>query len=404
MRTIYPAILIAIVALTAGADTMPVNGLTMDANGMRAGDKLSREMLSFSPDMLCDTLKSWDFSQVPSEDTVRVTHYNRFGENLVVENENGENRLYCIDSIGRNLVRHYRGGMDIKYPESEDTDYPIMCGSFRQGKFFGEGKLGSLSYIKNAGFSSVSADMVAELITPDGDTIPDVLRMHYHRTGTTHIDGSFRHSFSETNDSSLFATDSICHWLATDSITQSIDKWQWYARGYRYPVIEMRSAKTYRYGAVTDSIQETYYYSLSNQLHEVDNDSINELYREMKTAGYTMPRRSFGNAEHGYGQQGNDGDDGIAGSMGGQSSAECHITPTYTSGNVTATCTLKASEGVSVAIYSSSGMMMWIYNTTLDTGIHEIECITSALNEGVYIVNVVIGNQQFSQRIVKYSE
>ena len=38
---------------------------------------------------------------------------------------------------------------------------------------------------------------------------------------------------------------------------------------------------------------------------------------------------------------------------------------------------------------------------TISRTVHEIECITSALNEGVYIVNVVIGNQQFSQRIVK---
>lgn len=33
---------------------------------------------------------------------------------------------------------------------------------------------------------------------------------------------------------------------------------------------------------------------------------------------------------------------------------------------------------------------------TISRTVHEIECITSALNEGVYIVNVVIGNQQFS--------
>ena len=119
MRTIYPAILIAIVALTAEADTMPVNGLTMDANGMRAGDKLSREMLSFSPDMLCDTLKSWDFFQVPSEDTVRVTHYNRFGENLVVENENGENRLsYNVRKLPPGeIFRRRETGQSVIYQE-----------------------------------------------------------------------------------------------------------------------------------------------------------------------------------------------------------------------------------------------------------------------------------------------
>ena len=396
----------------ANAEIIPVNGLTQYANGMRAGDRLSREMLAFSPRMLTDTLKTWDFSQVISQDTIRVTHYNKYDENHVVENENGENRLYRLDSIGRKLTRHYRGGMDIKYAITEDVDYPIMCGGFRQGKFFGEGKLGSLAYIKNAGFSSVSANKVGNMITPDGDTIPDVLRLRYHRSGTTHIDGSFRKSFIETRDSALFSTDSICHWLATDSVTHSIDKWQWYARGYRYPIIEMRSAKTYYYGVACDSIQETYYYPISLQQAEVGNDTINEYYRNHKEiAGYVMPVNNYGGrGTYGSGvgtgnsqDKDNGIDNGIAGSLS-EKAAECTITPTYTTGDVTAWCLLHTPENVSVSIYSASGVLMWISEEYLNTGTHEINCPTGVLNDGVYIVSVVIGNQPFAQRILKSPE
>ncbi len=396
----------AMIATTIGlnAEENPVNGVTLEANGMRAGDRLTRTDVTFSEKMISDTLNIWDFSGLQMKDTETETLYNAFDKNRIVENENGENRLYFLDNISSNLTRHYRGGLDIKYQLWEKTHYPIMCGSVRQDKFFGEGRLGGLSYIKNAGFSSVSAGMTGTMITPYGDTIPDVLRVRYHRSGTTHITTDFSRSFTATRDSALFSNDSICHWLVNDSITHTIDKWQWYARGYRYPIMEMRKYKTYHYGIPSDSILMSLYYPLEMQIAEIEKDAINEYYRENHAEGYKLPAgHSFASGNSSRNTKNNGAGNGV-GSIAdtfGKTMASCNVYPTKVTESTTATCMLQEPAEVSVSIYGANGILLWVLSETMSAGTYDIRCPMGDLPEGVYIVNVIIGNTPFVHRIVK---
>ncbi len=403
MKAIYSLILALLLSLATKADTIPVNGLTIEANGMRGGDKLTRIDMKFMHQMTSDTLSAWDFSKTELLESETETFYNHVDTTTVVENENKENRMYRTDNTHIELQRHFRGGMDIKYPVPERQSYPILCGSAKFDKFFGEGQLGSMSYIKNAGFASLSANKAGDLITPDGDTIKNVMRVRYHRSGTTHIDTDFSRSFRESRDSSLFSNDSICHWLANDSVTHAIDKWQWYARGYRYPVVELRKYRTLLYGITCDSIQLAYYYPLSRQESEIENDALNEYYRENAADGYYMPRAAtFGDGFGGGSTNGGNGgnNDGISSTIA-SSNFMCEVYPTVTTGNVTVRLYTDIKQEAACYLVSSAGVLLWSKNLSLNNGYNETVCPMEYLSSGIYFVLGTNGTDTVATKVIK---
>ena len=400
MRKIYLVVLMMVIPTLMQADLVPVNGLTIEANGMREGDKLTRIDIPFDNNKTSEMLSVWDFSAVKVAGKEIETYYNELDSITVVENENRENRMYKIDSMSIHMIRHFRGGMDIKYIIPETVKYPIMCGSSKFGKTFGEGKLGSKSYIKNAGYASVSANMVGDLITPDGDSIANVLRLRYHRSGTTHIDEDFSRSFGNSLDSTLFSNDSICHWLATDSVIHTIDKWQWYARGYRYPIIEMRKYKTYYYGITSDSILVAYYYPLSRQETEIENDSINEYYRENGTEGYKLPK----SATFSYKSNGNNAQNGANDDIGNSITSSqfiCDVYPTITTNDVTIRLYTEQKHNAVCYLVSSSGVLLWTKEISMDNGYNELKCPVRQLQYGIYFVVCSDGSCTISTKVIK---
>lgn len=388
---------LAMISTTIGinAEDKPINGLTIDANGMRSEDKLTRVNLSYSDKMTSDTITIWDFSKISLKEEETITNYNNYDTDIILENENKESRLYVISKSGTQLLRHYRGGLDVKYKLSEKLHYPIMCGSIRQDKFFGEGQLSNSSYIKNAGFSIARIDLTGDLITPDGDTLSNVARFRYHRSGTTFIEDNFKKSFTITQDSSLFSNDSICYWLANDSVTHSIDKWQWYARGYRYPIIEMRKYKTYLNGVPNDSIIIGLYYPIKTQIEEIENDSINEYYRENHIEGYKLPKTTYGSKSNNYGNK-SDSDKKI-----GNIDVSCLVSPTITSSNVEAMCYTTQKTNALCYISSSAGMLLWSEEIMLAPGYTTVQIPMWNLPNGIYFVVAEFGGKRFSTKIVK---
>lgn len=399
-RNLNTVILVIFSSLISHGETVAVNGLTIETNGMRAGDKLTRIGMLFHDPMTADTLSQWDFSAIELSGKDMETCYNQIDTGIVVENENRENRMYYLDSVSISLAKHYRGGMDIKYVVPESIKYPIVCGSSQFDNFFGEGQLGSRSYIKNAGYSSVVANMVGDLITPDGDTISNVLRVRYHRSGTTLIDNDFRRSFDYSRDSSLFSNDSISRWLANDSVTHTIDKWQWYARGYRYPIVEMRKNRTQLYGATSDSILVAYYYPMSRQESEVENDYINEYYRENATEGYKLPRpTSFGNNSSGKSTQ-NYEIGNIDNSLT-SSKFTCDVYPTITASDVTIRIYTEQKQDVVCYLVSSAGVLLWTNDENRSIGYNQLTCPMESLPSGVYFVVCSDGFNTISTKILK---
>lgn len=92
------------------------------------------------------------------------------------------------------------------------------------------------------------------------DTIPNVIRIHSIRSGAV-----FMHLENDSTDE------------AKSRIKQEIEeRYQWYARGYRYPLLETVSTSYYKDMDLVSCIQKAYCYAPDSQrtLHDEQNDSI----------------------------------------------------------------------------------------------------------------------------------
>ena len=370
-----------------------VNGISWEANGMRDRDIITRYKIPFIKEFI-ETKDIWDFSKAEKLEE-EETLINQTRDSLYIKTASFENRLYKYTKNKLDLIRHYKSGLDILYIIPETETYPLLCGHAQAGAFWGEGNVGYGEYIKNAGFSSSNAQTVGTLITPDCDTLKNVLQVLRHRSGTTQISNSFDESFYSTKDSLLLSNDSISHWLKNDSITHSIEKWQWYARGYRYPIIEMCKYRIFVHGTPSDSIVAAYYFPTYRQEKEIQNDSINEYYRENNVIGYEMPVR-INNSKSSL----------IKGSSAKskypiQNKVSQGLDIAVADGDIVIkiTSSEKTRNG-KCCLYSSAGQLLWIKSIDCFNGSMQFKCPTTNLVSGVYSIVCFIGNEIYSERLL----
>lgn len=156
-----------------------VNGISWEANGMRDRDIITRYKIPFIKEFT-ETKDIWDFSKAEKLED-EETFINQTRDSLYIKTASFENRLYKYTKNKLDLIRHYKSGLDILYIIPETRSYPLLCGQSQADSFWGEGNVGYGEYIKNAGFSSSNARTVGSLITPDCDTLRNVLQVLYHR-------------------------------------------------------------------------------------------------------------------------------------------------------------------------------------------------------------------------------
>lgn len=412
---------IPLFAPIANADdgTMDVM-LTGEANGFRHNDKVEkRQITSIKPLDSGDSL-IWDFSNV--KDVTKERHnvsYRSFAEVQMIENENKGNKVYITHGDSLLLIRQGNTSMLVNYQIPELVmKYPMQYGSNSSCYFYGEGNLGGMSYIRNAGHSSVSADARGTIVTPENDTIKNMLRVHYNRIGTTLIDNNFKRAFDTTKDSSYFSTDSINHWIATDSITHRIETWRWYARGYRYPIIETQKYKIYYCGTPVDSVSTSYYSSPREQEFDIEDDFVNEQIRYADASNefnnhFNNNRNSTSNGTrsnnkkpgnnrnsdgNGDNSNGNNAIDGLGIEL---TAPTCEVSPTIVTNSTTVTYSTATPQEIVVSIHNTAGGVMWQQTETTGTGTHSVICPMEAMSAGDYIIITRIGSQIFSHKIVK---
>ena len=387
--------IIAILALSIEVfcSALPTNGLTLESNGIRAEDYLKRECITFRNVLTSDTIHNWDFSTTPLLGKQVTTFYHQ-QNNHIIANEGNESQKFIIKDDSLQLLRYFQNGLDLSYITPETTKYPIICGSNDCSTFYSEGCLGNQSYVRQAGLSIIRADKVGSLITPDCDTITSSLRIHSRRIGTLIIGKDFNQSFQQTQDSMLLSIDSINHWLAYDSIIHTIDKWSWYAKGYRYPIIEMRKYKILINGITKDSFLQALYFPAETQALELQKDSINEFIREHDNTGYYLPITYPNSREKGKRSNQNNkifADKTI--------NFQCNATidnsflkiSVLSDNNIEGICYL----------YNSIGKLLWSNKIKFQTGNNTVNNKLPSTNAGVYLLIIDTGKHRFCTKVIK---
>lgn len=273
--------------------------LTRVQNLPRHGDSLQREELkssSVTTDSLGNnvdlsksvTIREWHIQyHLPAKkDTVSA---------MLVTTE-GKSVCHLVDTqYGLASLDDIKAGQQIHY----STPFPEFVLTRDTSAYFsGNGRKGSLSEIELKGKWTFSSKSGTSVITQDCDTLKNLLC------------------------TALYAEGNV-FWTIGDSITDykyhSLRK-QWYASGYRYPILELTEHSIYDKNSKTlDTDNRWTYFSPLSQEEQLKEDPDNEEIREFQPIQYDKPSKS-GNRETnpdrktGYDNQPFIGDNGFSAS------------------------------------------------------------------------------------------
>lgn len=394
--------IIGILLLSSQVQSYPAHILSWDFNGIDYGDLVKKEMVGKinigkkGEDCL------WNFSKLKNKGKMLTEYSNTVSCIFEYENRRNNNYVYRNDSLL--LAGFSEAGLFVEYVILEMVmRYPLTFGDSVGSIFWGEGEVARDVYIRNAGISGVCADAHGSILLPGGDTLRNVLRTHYSRTGTTFLANEFRRSFRYTNDSSLISRDSINHWLCSDSVLHHIEIWRWYAEGFRYPVFERRDYTITKFGIPVDSLSLSFYISPKVQMSDLEYDPENEALREEIYDSRHFPylyARSGGGEYNGKSVGSGDVENGM---MAGKTGCrlECHISSASGSNVLTIRYMIESSSDADISVYSSAGKLMWRKENVGGYGMNSVDVPMDGYIDGEYLVLMVVGDEVYSEKVLK---
>lgn len=376
--------------------------ITRDLNKPRPGDNIKLYKIPFIIN-LNDT-SIIDLSSIKGETDYNIT-YNQFKDSLLICSQNREVEIF--DDLGDSilLISHRKPGLTLDYIIPEVAfKYPFSKGENINGVFFAEGTRAMRDYARISGSYTLSADNnVYTLITPEADTISNLLHTKYIRHGSTIIDNDFSHSY-KFGDSTVILPDSIMWHLENDSITHLIECHCLYARGYRYPILETRLHKVLYYGSTIDSSFVSLYCSKSLQAHDLASDPLNDELRlddatnafrnNFRDITNTKSRNSFSNDSFSP-----NNDDNTAPLL--PKEEICDISHSENSNHININYSVSPDCVVAVTLHNSAGALMWQASEVAYDSQGNISYPTDDLVAGEYLVTVFLKNSQYSFKFIK---
>ena len=283
------------------ADMLSAQPLTSSANAPRAGDILSKQQTEFVNTGNGGEGRVWDMSGI---EVVNPRHKAR----ILAKRDSTDTAADTVMTVESRMRRYtlLRGdsllttGTEnalslVRYQQPElSLRFPVSYGDSTASIFYGTAAWCEHTYSRIYGESRVKADAAGTLVTPDGDTLRQVLRIHTRRTtGTRLLPVSTEPGMRALIDSlPAFTADSARVCLALDKQRQCAvteDIFLVYAPGCRYPVFETRRTATPGGGVK----QEAYYFPPEEQTM-LPYDAVNEQIRHSLLAAEERQHRGGG--------------------------------------------------------------------------------------------------------------
>lgn len=393
--------IITFFALTIFSSNANEYSLTKELNMPRNGDKPTYHLVEFIN--FNDTSNMWDYSTAKISDVAIANKYS-ISDDTLTSRFNGEIITYRIINDSILCVKTATQGKLLNFNRPELIhEFPIVENSIYGKPFYSEGIIDHNRYLRQSGIATTCVKR-GRLIIPNGDSLQNVLLVKHLRQGSTIINGDYSNSFCLSNDSSIISTDSIMWHLANDSITFSQEINQWYARGYRYPIIETRKVKSYYFDTPIDSVSIAFYCSPSSQVHDLASDPLNEELRlEDATNAFqsnfgdianTKSRNSISNNPF---SPNNDGD--ITSSLSENES--CDINHLESSNLININYSTSPDCIIAVTLHNSAGALMWQTSEVAYDSQGDISYPTHHIVAGEYFITVFLKNSQYSFKFIK---
>lgn len=253
--------------------------LTGVLNSPRPGDRIVKQQIVYLEPGASGNDAVWDFSRQEAVNENYELKYSRYGDtDTIVGTE--QRTLHYYKLSGDSLLLHgYENPTNLvnyRHPEALLV-FPLAYGSSFTGYASSTGLYNNFSRLRVHGKSTVTADACGTLILPEGDTLRHVLRVYTHRR-------SIARPVKVDKDtlSGVLPADSIEYRLATDSVRWESETWQWYAEGYRYPVVESIRTSNYLYNQPVQVATASFYYPPQEQYYDLASDPLNQQLRDLK--------------------------------------------------------------------------------------------------------------------------
>lgn len=185
----------------------------------------------------------WDFSNLKLDSENNPVEYISEGEGVIACIDHNTRYYYSQNQAGISLVGYENNYIKSEYDSPETViPYPFEYGAQRRGVFHGCSMYSERNMMREFGTYITCVDAQGCIILPTGKQLPNVYRIHSEKN-VVHITYPDIHTHKvlvERIDSlQPFPEDSIKSYLAQNpEKTFVLDRYYWYAEGYRYPIFE----------------------------------------------------------------------------------------------------------------------------------------------------------------------
>jgi hypothetical protein len=214
-------------------------------NSFRAGDVIIKQQVEFKDPGASGKDIIWDFSNLNSiNDKYQLTYFypDKSDSSHVtgVEHQTYYHYELKSDTIWLTGYENRTTKMDYQFPEAL-LRFPFRYGDTLRTTFNGKGLYCQKIDLVAGGYTKVSIDATGKLITPENDTLKNVLRI------------------LRIKEFSDIGADSVQ--MHTDSIRMRMETYQWFARGSRYPVFETIKTFTILKDSMLENFSTSFYFS-----------------------------------------------------------------------------------------------------------------------------------------------
>ena len=363
--------LLFIIIAMAVCTTIRGQQINQSNNRYRSCDVLEKKQVTVKGFDLNNKRGVWSLEDAKLSESTFNAEYSTETDTLMAV-ERGDRTYYSQDRSTISIIgsENFMERMSYDMPETW-LQFPMQVGDSVCGYFNGSGPYCERFFMRRYGTYKTKADAAGTLVLPKGDSLHHVLRLHTERyvgTITVPID-------TMEKKIPAFTVDSIIRHLAPDTAKVREDIYRWYAKGYRYPVLE---AKTVSYCG-KELVEEIYYCSPEMQ-QELAFDEGNRTIRKRTAADGHGTRLSS---------------DDQLGRKDNKTGLAYHLSRDEGSQTVTINYSSEQPVKVTVLLTNTQG---YVYRRVEQTDGSAITLSYSGLPRSQYILHINADNEQFAEK------
>lgn len=336
-------IMMFVCCLPSGAQ----NTLTSMANMIRVGDSLQVSHIAYYDARNGGEGQVWDVSQSDIRGQ-SLLYYIGCQDTCILGIGNKSVLTYELHDDSLLQTRYENPLLFIQYKKPRlSMHYPFQYGAQTTNEFYGEGKYCGRYYQRCTGTEHIEADGEGTLILSEGDTLSNVLRVHTIQSSAWRVNLDSLQNDEDTGQQEIRET------------------YRWYARGYRYPLLE--------------TIVSTYY------------DNLNPIASQKTTYKYRLVTKDALNED--VLESDSIEEDRL-------SNPVFHYQLSYNNNRISIDYSLTEQAHLQIIVADIMGVMHYHHQETHEAGEgYHLEVDCSALRRGKYVVYINVNGEVYSNKI-----